>query len=396
MLVQLARAAEADQNVDLTARAEVAAVVAAAYADDVDAHGRFPREALSALKAERLLGAMVPVALGGEGASISELADVCHRLGQACGSAAMIFAMHQIKVACLVNHRAGSAWHADFLREVAISQLLLASSTTEGQGGGDVRSSVAPIEREGATIRLDRAATVMSYGAQADAVVTTARRAPDAAPSDQVLVVFRAGDYRLTETGSWETLGMRGTRSAGFALKARGHELQVLPQPYAEVHTQTMTPVAHLLWSSVWAGIAAAAVERARLFVRKAARSGQTPPAAAHFNRAAGHLRSLKALIGAALERYETLRPDPAALSAIDFQSEITLLKVEASELAVAAVMSAMRTCGLSGYRNDGPASQGRALRDILSAPIMINNDRILANLGAGAVMAETPRSLFA
>ena len=52
-----------------------------------------------------------------------------------------------------------------------------------------------------------------------------------------------------------------------------------------------------------------------------------------------------------------------------------------------------MRTCGLSGYRNDGAASQGRALRDILSAPIMINNDRILANLGASAVMAETPRA---
>ena len=395
MLIQLAQTTEIERKSDLAARAEAAATVAAAYADDVDARGRFPREALSALKAERLLGAMVPRSLGGEGASVSELADVCHRLGQACGSTAMIFAMHQIKVACLVNHYAGSAWHADFLRDVAISQLLLASSTTEAQGGGDVRSSIAPIERNGTSIQLDRAATVMSYGVQADAVVTTARRAPDAAPSDQVLVVFRASDYTLTETGSWETLGMRGTRSAGFAMRAQGHELQVLPQPYAEVHTQTMTPVAHLLWSSVWAGISVAAVERARLFVRKAARSGQTPPAAAHFNRASGHLRGLRALIGSALERYETLRGDPAGLSAIDFQTEITLLKVEASELAVAAVMSAMRTCGLSGYRNDGPASQGRALRDILSAPIMINNDRILASLGAAAVMAETPRSLF-
>ena len=120
-----------------------------------------------------------------------------------------------------------------------------------------MRNSIAPIEREGAWIRLERAATVMSYGAQADAVVTTARRAPDAAPSDQVLVVFRASEYRLTETSTWETLGMRGTRSAGFAMVAKGHELQVLAQPYAEIHAQTMTPVAHLLWSSVWAGVAA-------------------------------------------------------------------------------------------------------------------------------------------
>ena len=381
---------------DLTARAQAVAVIAATYAEDVDARGRFPREALMALKSERLLGAMAPAALGGEGASIREIAGICYRLGQACASTAMIFAMHQIKLACLVHHYAGNAWHADFLRELAVSQLLLASSTTEGQGGGDVRSSIAPIERDGPIIRLERAAAVMSYGLQADAVVTTARRAPDAAPSDQVLVVFRACDYTLIETGSWETLGMRGTRSAGFALKAQGHELQVLPQPYAVIHAQTMTPVAHLLWSSVWAGVAAASVERARLFLRKAARSGQTPPAAAHFNRAKSQLASLRALIAQAMTRYETARTDAALLSGLDFQTDITLLKVEASELAVAAVMSAMRTCGLSGYRSDGAASQGRALRDILSAPIMINNDRILANLGAAAVMSETPSDLFA
>ncbi len=396
MLIQLAQAADATPPRDLIARAEAVATVAAAYADDVDVRGRFPREALAALKAERLLGAMVPARLGGEGATVTELAEVCHRLGQACASTAMIFAMHQIKAACLVEHLDGSAWHADFLREVAISQLLLASSTTEGQGGGDVRSSTAAIVRDGATIRLERDATVMSYGLQADAVVTTARRASDAGPSDQVLVVFRAADYSLTETGGWETLGMRGTRSAGFALKAQGHELQVLSKPYAEIHAQTMTPVAHLLWSSVWAGVAAASVERARLFLRKAARSGQTPPAAVHFTRATGQLRALRALVGGALDRYAAIRGDARALGAFDFQTEITLLKVEASELALATVMSAMRTCGLSGYRNDGPASQGRALRDILSAPIMINNDRILANLGMSAVMAETPRGLFA
>ncbi len=396
MLIQLAQAAQVPSPEGLIARAETVAAIAARFADAVDVQGRFPNEAMTALKAERLLGALVPVALGGEGASITTLAEVCHRLGQACASTAMIFAMHQIKAACLVNHCEASPWHMDFLRELARDQLLLASSTTEGQGGGDVRSSTAAIERDGCDIALERAATVMSYGAEADAVVTTARRAPDAGPSDQVLVVFRAADYSLTLTGEWETLGMRGTRSAGFALKARGHELQVLHQPYAQIHAQTMTPVAHLLWSSVWAGVAAASVERARLFLRKAARSGQTPPAAAHFNRATGQLRALRAFVADALERYAAIADDPAALAALDFQTRITLLKVEASELALSAVMSAMRTCGLSGYRNDGEASQGRALRDILSAPIMINNDRILANLGVSAVMAETPRSLFA
>ena len=47
--------------------------------------------------------------------------------------------------------------------------------------------------------------------------------------------------------------------------------------------------------------------------------------------------------------------------------------------------MSAMRACGLSGYRNDGDFSIGRHLRDVLSSPIMINNDRILANVATAS-----------
>jgi acyl-CoA dehydrogenase len=155
-----------------------------------------------------------------------------------------------------------------------------------------------------------------------------------------------------------------------------------------------MMPVAHLLWSSAWAGIAAVAVGRARDFVRKAAqRSGGTlPPAAAHLTRANSSLRTLRSLIATSLRRFEAA--DAAVLEAIDFQIGMNLLKVNASELAVATVMSAMQTCGLSGYRNDGEFSIGRHLRDILSSPIMINNDRILANVATASLVSGIPDSL--
>ena len=65
----------------------------------------------------------------------------------------------------------------------------------------------------------------------------------------------------------------------------------------------------------------------------------------------------------------------------------MNLLKVQASELAVATVMSAMQACGLSGYRNDGDFSIGRHLRDVLSSPIMISNDDIVANVGAASLL---------
>jgi acyl-CoA dehydrogenase len=369
---------------------------AAAEADDVDRGARFPQKAIDAARTQRLLGVQIPQAFGGDGASIFDITDMCYALGRACSSTAMIFAMHQTKVACLVRHGAGSAYHEDLMCRVASEQMLLASSTTEGQNGGNIRFSSAAVEHTGTEISLVRNATVISYGAQADGIVTIARRDSDAAGSDQVLLAITKDDYTLERNVEWETLGMRGTCSAGFELKFRGSSAQIFPEGYDKIHAQTMTPVAHLCWSSAWAGIAAASVERAQAFIRKAARGagGQMPPGAVHFNAARMKLAKLRAIITANLDHYAAHEHDERVLSSIDFQSSINLLKVEASELAVETVMSAMRACGLAGYRNDGDFSIGRLLRDVLSSPIMINNDRILSNIATTSLMSAVPTRL--
>jgi acyl-CoA dehydrogenase len=157
-----------------------------------------------------------------------------------------------------------------------------------------------------------------------------------------------------------------------------------------------MMPVAHLTWSGAWSGIAAGAVERARLFVREAARraDGQLPPGAAHLTRANASLRTLRALVASALQRFESIAFDADALEAVEFQTAMNLLKVNASELAIATVMSALQACGLTGYRNDGEFSIGRHLRDVLSSPIMINNDRILANVATASMLSAVPAGL--
>jgi acyl-CoA dehydrogenase len=377
-------------------RTAAVAAAATAEAEDVDRTARFPQKAIDMARAQRLLGVQIPKEFGGDGASIFDITDMCYALGRACSSTAMIFAMHQTKVACLVRHGAGSAYHESLMRRVASGQMLLASSTTEGQNGGNIRFSSAAVERAGSEISLVRNATVISYGAQADGIVTIARRANDAAGSDQVLLAITKEDYTLERSVEWETLGMRGTCSAGFELKFKGSSEQIFPESYDKVHAQTMTPVAHLCWSSAWAGIAAAAVERAQAFIRKAARGagGHMPPGAMHFNAARMTLAKLRAIITANLDIYAAHEHDERALSSLDFQSSINLLKVEASELAVETVMSAMRACGLAGYRNDGDFSVGRLLRDVLSSPIMINNDRILSNIATTSLMSAVPATL--
>jgi acyl-CoA dehydrogenase len=381
---------------DLLTRAGAVAAIAANNAASVDEAARFPAEACAALKQQRLLGVLVPRDFGGEGAGIADVADVCYTLGQACSSTAMVYAMHQIKVACLTRHMRDNQVLNEMMRRLSAEQLLLASSTTEGQSGGNVRSSEAAVEYDGSQIRLERRASVISYGAYADGIVTTARRSAQAVGSDQVLVAFLKSDYTLTRLQGWNTLGMRGTCSEGYTLKATGRAGQIVPEPYENIHAQTMVPFAHLLWGSVWTGIAANATARAQAFIRQAMRSGngQLPPGAPQFTKALASLRTLRGMLANSLRAYERNMHDPKALGSVEFQSLITLTKVEASEHAVAIVMSALRACGLSGYRADGDFTIGRHLRDVLSSPIMINNDRILANLATSSLMTPIPASM--
>jgi acyl-CoA dehydrogenase len=381
---------------DLNLRARTVAAAAASGAEAVDREGRFPSEAFLAAKTERLMGILVPFDMGGEGASISDVVDVCYALGRSCASTAMIYAMHQIMVAIMVRHARGSEWHDRLLRRLCVDQLLLGSSTTEGQGGGNLRASACAVEQNGGEMTLTKAATVISYGAQSDAILTTARRSPDAAANDQVLVALDKEDYQLERIVEWNALGMRGTCSDGFMLKGRGQIGQVLPEPYEKIHTHTMMPVAHLTWSGVWSGAAAGAVDRARRFVRGAARhgSGQLPPGAAHFTRALATLRALRGMIASSLRRYEAASENSDELQSLEFQTAMNLLKVNASEMAISTVMSSFQACGLAGYRNDGEFSISRSVRDILSSCIMLNNDRILANVASASLLSEVPATL--
>jgi len=381
-------------NNDLRSRAAIAAAAAAKSADAVDRDGRFPEEAFVAARAQLLLSMQVPVELGGEGASVSDAVNLCYILGQSCASTAMIFAMHQIMVAILVRHARSSSWCERLLGRIAADQLLLASSTTEGQGGGDLRASVCAVERTGSRIELEKRATVVSYGAQADAILTTARRSRDTPPTDQVLVALLREDYQLEPIAGWNTLGMRGTCSPGFILKGHGGIDQILPAPYQDIHAQTMMPVAHLTWSAVWSGLAANAVERARRSIRGATRhaGGQMPSGAAHLTRAIMTLRTLRMIVASAVQRFEAAAA--AELRSLDFQNAMNLLKVNASESAISVVMNALQASGLPGYRNDGEFSVSRHVRDVLSSSIMINNDRILASATAASLLIETPRLL--
>ena len=372
-----------ESGATLIERGAEAAAVAARHAGEVDRRGRFPREAVAAMKAGRLLGAMVPVAFGGEGASLSDMAEICSMLGQHCASAGMIYAMHQIQVSSLMLHAQAGDFHRGFLRQVAEEQLLLASATSEAGVGGDLRTSLCAVDVDGEVYRLEKNASVISYGAEADAILATARRAPDAPTSDQVLVVVMRDHRSLERTSVWDTMGMRGTCSEGYKLKARGPATHILPKPFAEIAARSMLATSHLLWAALWYGIALSAVHRAQAFVRADARKRPTeaPAGALRIAEAASQLQMMKSVARDGLHRFEHATGNGGdELTSVGFAVAMNNIKVATSQTAIEIVNKAMMVCGIAGFRNDTPYSVGRQYRDILSAQVMINNDRIFGN----------------
>ncbi len=371
-----------DATATLSARAGRVAAVAAKYADQVDAEGRFPIEAVDAMRTERLFSIQIPAELGGETASIADIAEICSILGQACAASAMIFAMHQIKLSSLVSHGDESDWHRTFMRRVADQQLLLGSATTEGGIGGNMRNSICAISIEDGICRLEKDATVISYGLHADAILVTSRSHADAVSSDQVMTVFLKDQYTLERTHVWDTLGMRGTCSDGFLFKGEAPATQIFPKPFAEIAAQSMLATSHLLWSGVWYGIAVDAVARAQSFVRAAARKtpGVTPPGALRLAEVSNLLQMVKSNIVAGLQQFEAAKTDHDKLSSMGFAVAMNNVKICSSEMILTIVNHTMLICGIMGYKNGTPYSLGRHLRDAHSAQLMISNDRILGN----------------
>ena len=336
---------DVDALLDLVAKIgrEVARPASAA----VDSESRFPHESIEALRESGLLAALIPESHGGPGCTYADVAAMCTELGRHCGSTAMVFAMHHIQVACVVEHGQGTPYFDELMRDIAVRGTLMASATTE-------------------------------LGV-VDDVMVTARRSPDAAASDQVIIHVQRPAMQLTPNGTWDAFGMRGTCSIGFLLQATGNVEQIVPTPYSELSARTMLPVTHILWSSLWVGIADGALEKARTYIRSAARKnlGTVPPGARHLVVAQAKLDEMRATVEAAIAEFEQVRSQAESSLSLGFSIRMNELKLSASLKVVEIVQAALLIGGIAGYRNDTPYSLGRELRDAHSAALMVHNDRI-------------------
>jgi acyl-CoA dehydrogenase len=352
--------------------------VAGPAASDVDVRARFPQESLDALREGRFLSALLPATVGGGDASLAEMVGAVRALATHCASSALVLAMHCIEIVNLNRHGTTEGLRS-LAGEIAEGELLIANANSEVGLGGDVGRSLCALDVSQSPWTIDKQALAISYGEAADIIMATARRSPDASETDQAFVALRARDATLTPLSQWDTLGLRGTCSRGYALHASVDESLIFPAPFSVVANDGGGQSGQLLRSAVWVGLSEAAAARAHAYVRAAARKsiGTVPPGAIRLAEIAAAVQEVRSLLAANAQLYEACDVQ-GDLENAGLTIGLRNLKVTTSETAARVATAALGVCGISGYQRESPFSLDRLIRDAHGGLIMVSNDRYL------------------
>jgi acyl-CoA dehydrogenase len=347
-------------------------------AADVDSSARFPTETIDALRDEGLLSLVVPTDLGGAGRSLPEVARAINLLAQHCSSTGLILAMHYSQLAVLARHGRNDALR-DLQRRVVSDQLLLANCNSETQIRGDDRSSRCHLERRSdGSYLLDKETPVISYGSEADVLLITARRSASASENDQVVVACERTTLVLDPGPAWDMLGLRGTCSRSYRVRASGPLSMVLDDSYDVIVNETGMGATNILFAGFWLGVAEAAATVAHRSVR-ADRSGSQSARIASLRLAelVGDLQAVRDRTWSAAERFALKQGSPEAQT-LEEITDLQGLKVLGTLAPVEIATQAMRICGVKSYLGGSPWSLGRILRDGHGLALMASADSAL------------------
>ena len=346
---------------------------------EVDRDARFPWESLAALREHRVLSALVPVSQGGMGASITDVGNTIRVLSRYCGATGSVLAMHNEQMFLLLKHGHTPALHR-LVDEIVDKQLLIANANSEVGLGGDVMRSLTALEPDGDGWRFDKQALAASYGSHADLILSTARRAPDAAETDQVAAMLRANEMTLEETTGWDTLGLRGTRSSGLHISGHVTADDLFPVPFAEMASRGGGQMRHVLLTAVWTGLAEGAMHEAHKTVRAAARRniGTTNQSAMRLAEIMTDVQVARATLADAQRQIE-VAIETDTLEDIGLITSLRNVKIVTTTTAVRVAGMALQICSINGYRRGKDHPLERILRDAYGGLIMVGNDRYLA-----------------
>jgi len=182
--------------------------VVAPGAAEVDATGKFPREAIGALGRAGVLGLTTSAEVGGGGQGLRAAADVIERLAGACGSTAMVTLMHYAAVAAIDHHGP-----EDVRRRIAAGEYLatLAFSEVGSRSHFWAPLGTATAADRGGDVRLDGRKSWVTAAGEADGYVWSSRAL--AADGPMTLWLVPASSTGLRQPAPFDGLGLRGNAS---------------------------------------------------------------------------------------------------------------------------------------------------------------------------------------
>lgn len=369
-------ACEGMTTVDLSGRLDPVLGIASKHAGEVDAEGRFPDEAVVALRDSGLLGLTLPIEVGGLGAGPHELVSVIGSLAGVCGSTAMIYLMHVS--AAMPVAAAPAAGLPDLLGRLADGSVLASLALSEVGSRSHFWAPVSRARLNGGGVRLQARKSWVTSAGHADVYVASTLTADtDTGGGGVDLFAIPAETGGVAVAGRWRGLGLRGNASTPMTFDVE------VPESYRlgaagggfDLMLQAVMPWFNLGNAAVSMGLCQSAVDAA---VRHASAARLE-----HLDQSLSALPTIRAQLArmsielACTRAYVDQAADRLAHPAEDTVLYVLGVKAAANDAALRITDAAMRVCG------------GAAFSEHLQI------DRYFRDARAGHVMAPTADVLY-
>lgn len=389
-----ARLADADAAI---AAAEALAPELGRRAAEHDREGRFPAADFAELRADGLLGLMVPARLGGPGAGFADYARVAMALAAGNGSTALIFNMHASVTGALAGipddvARALGVPESYFgMRDRVLAQALggsLFAVAMSERGAGSrlsqLRTSYRPVQ-DG--FRITGSKTFVSAAGHADGYLVAARR-DGAEPVVLSHFLVPAGPG-LTVEQTWDSLGMRATGSNDLHLDTVVPADALLGgmEGLALLLAQVMPQWLVASYAAVYVGVAQSAIDAAVAHLTERELTG-LPAVRARIGRADA------AVAAARLAVLEAARRVDAAPGEAETNRWIWRAKLLAGQTAMDVAASMLEASGTSASRRGHPLE--RIFRDARCGSLQPATSDVCADWLGMAALGDDPENAAA
>ncbi|MFF3341292.1 acyl-CoA dehydrogenase family protein [Streptomyces flavidovirens] len=355
-----------------------------------DRDGSFPRENIADLHEAGLLGLLVPTEYGGTGADLTAWGMAVAELAEACGSTALIFAMHSGAARLLSADAATNPVAAQILKEITADGRLLSWGFSEPGTGGNILNPQLRATLDGDRVHLEGTKAFCTGAGHADYYVINAHSGDQEFRRSQTMALLPADQDGLGVKETWDAMGMRANSANTLLLDCHIPVQNCVGGPGGGMPRLTHALPALILGlaaASLGVARAAQAFANDHVMRRKLAPTGQ-PLAAFQGVRlhvadmaTTVHTAHLSLLHGAWVAQNDPLE----ALGALNMSKYIC------NKAAISVADTAMQVTGGHGFLRANPLE--RHYRDARAGAVMGANLDALRDMIGKAALGLDPRS---